>query len=117
MVRAYPGGYDDWLDQRPRPASTDALSVKPPKSPRSKQVANKPRKLGYMEQRELASLPQRLEDLESELESLFTAMSDPEFYKADKTKIAVMQARVQEVEALIAAGYERWEALDALQSP
>jgi ATP-binding cassette subfamily F protein uup len=117
MVRAYPGGYDDWLDQRPRPASTDAQSAKPPKSSRPKQVADKPRKLGYMEQRELASLPQRLEDLESELESLFTAMSDADFYKADKTRIAVMQARVKEVEALIAAAYERWEALDALQSP
>jgi ATP-binding cassette subfamily F protein uup len=39
MVRAYPGGYDDWLDQRPRPASTDAQSAKPPKSSRPKQVA------------------------------------------------------------------------------
>jgi hypothetical protein len=55
--------------------------------------------------------------LNSELESLFTAMSDADFYKADKTRIAVMQARVKEVEALIAAAYERWEALDALQSP
>jgi ABC transport system ATP-binding/permease protein len=51
--------------------------------------------------------------LEKEQEMLQAAMADPAFYKQDKQAIVARQKRLEELEAQIAAGYQRWEALDA----
>ena len=41
-------------------------------------------------------------------------MADPSFYKQDRDAIAQTNARLQALEADLAAAYERWEALDAI---
>ena len=115
-VRAYPGGYDDWLDQRPQPSPSVQPAAQSPKGPGPRKPSAKPRKLGYMEQREMDVLPRKIDDLETEQQALFAAMSDPGFYKKDKAAITAIQSRLQEIEALITSAYERWEILDALQS-
>lgn len=114
VIREYPGGYDDWLDQRPQPDEepNGQSSASKPAQPKPKR--DKPRKLGYMEQRELEALPQQIEALETRQQELFSIVSDPDFYKRDKTEMISLQAELKEVENKITSAYERWEALDKI---
>lgn len=112
-VLEYPGGYDDWLIQRPKPEKEAAVAKKPEKKVRPKTSADKPRKLGFKEMRELESLPQTIEALEKEHQELVASMSDPMFYKTEKAEIARIQSRLTAVEREIETAYRRWEALEA----
>ncbi len=62
-VRSYPGGYEDYLKQRPQPLK-ETKPVSSPSVPSSAPVA---KRLSYKEQRELAALPQQIEALEAEI--------------------------------------------------
>jgi hypothetical protein len=42
-------------------------------------------------------------------------MTDPAFYKQSKEEIVTSQKRMEEIEALIAAAYRRWEELEAIE--
>lgn len=112
LIRAYPGGYDDWLKQRSKPEPL-LKNEKPTKSkPKPKAVPKKPIKLSYKEQRELEALPHRIEALEAEQQALYEAVSDPDFYKKQKAEITDIRSRLNAVESEITLAYERWEALD-----
>jgi ATP-binding cassette subfamily F protein uup len=110
-IRQYPGGYDDWLSQRPDigPAPEQTTETAPPRT-RSAQ----PRKLGYMEQRELAALPKKIEALEAEQQQLAATLSDPRFYKTESNAVAALNQRLQALEQEIAEAYSRWEALESI---
>ncbi len=112
IIQEYPGGYDDWLDQRPRPEAAAEEATVEEKSKPKKTKPKTAKKISYNEQRELEALPQRIEALESEQQALFSTVSDPAFYKRDKSDITDIQNRLSEVEAEIAHAYERWEVLD-----
>jgi ATP-binding cassette subfamily F protein uup len=112
----YVGGYDDWLRQRrsepaARPVEKTAAAAAPAER-RDKPKA----KMSYKEQRELETLPQRIETLEAEQQALHHAMSDPDFYQRDKAAITAMQDRLAALEDELAAAYERWEMLEAQQA-
>ena len=110
----YAGGYDDWLTQRP--GST--VEEKPEKQSRPdvRTQTKKPsaRKLGYMQQRELQSLPQKIEALESRQTELSATLSDPLFYKNAKREIAAVKFELDRIEREIETAYRRWEELEAL---
>ena len=116
QVTEYVGGYDDWLDQRlqitaePQPKKLDR------KKSRLKPETGRPKKLGYMQQREIQELPQKIEALESEQKELFAVMSDPLFYKKDKEEIAGVKSDFDRVEGEIETAYRRWEELEAIKS-
>jgi ABC transport system ATP-binding/permease protein len=113
IIGEYPGGYDDWIDQRPaleKEPHPKERGVRKTDQPKTKPT--KARKLGYMEKRELEALPKKIEDLETEQQQLFTAVSDPEFYKKTKTEMTTLQSRLEAVEAEISDAYERWELLE-----
>ncbi len=118
------GGYDDWQQQSQAesPAQPEEKPRKPEAAARSQKVpaadASR-RKLSYKEQRaleaqqrELAELPQRIEDLEAEQSQLNTAMASPEFYQRDGREISQAVSRLQELEAILAQAYQRWETLE-----
>jgi ATP-binding cassette subfamily F protein uup len=116
-VAEYVGGYDDWLRQRgpatkQKPAGKGtAPKQRPPGSARP--VA---KKLSYKDQRELDGLPERIEVLETELETLQQTLADPALYQSGgegAEKIASSQARLVSVEAELGQAYERWEMLEA----
>ncbi|MDX9864216.1 MAG: hypothetical protein RBT34_05355, partial [Anaerolineaceae bacterium] len=78
-----------------------------------------PRKLSYIEkralvarQRELAALPERIEALEKEQHQLVAAMASPEFYQRDEAAITADANRLKQMEAELAAAYQRWEELE-----
>lgn len=107
-VNEYIGGYDDWLTQRRMP--TAEMKEKPVKKTISK-PKKKSLKLSYKEKQELESIPQKIEDLETEKEKLYQAMGDPKFYKGD-SDIAGTQERLKTVEIELEEAYKRWEFLE-----
>jgi ABC transport system ATP-binding/permease protein len=114
-VAEYVGGYDDWLRQRPRengetPKKKTLLSDKQAAQP--KRAA----KLSYKEQKELETLPGKIEKLEAEQGELFKSMSDASFYQKSKDEIARTQERLKSIEDELAVAYERWEMLEAIEA-
>ncbi|MFP4080532.1 MAG: ABC transporter ATP-binding protein, partial [Ectothiorhodospira sp.] len=63
-------------------------------------------------QRELETLPGRIEALESELAALQQTLADPGFYQRPKEEIAATQGAMEEKERALAQAYARWEALE-----
>jgi len=113
LIREYPGGYDDWLDQRPAPqAPPSEHATQRNAAPKPKTAS--PRKLGYMAQRELEALPQKIEALETEQQDLFNATADPEFYKKEKSELTAIQSRLEAIEIEIETAYQRWEELEKM---
>jgi ATP-binding cassette subfamily F protein uup len=113
VIRQYPGGYDDWLDQRPSQPKDNVDDGKGKKVRRPSPESAISKKLGYMEQRELEALPQLIEDLEAEQQHLFATVSNPDFYKKPKSEITCLKARLETVEADLATAYERWQDLES----
>ena len=104
--KEYVGGYTDWLRQKP--SSTDFQDSKT-KAGRDKSRT----KLSYKESRELEALPKEIAALEAEQLALSTKMHAPEYYKQPPDVLRDDQKRNTEIEKLLLAKLERWEALEA----
>ena len=124
LVQEFAGDYDDWLRwcaENETPVVVESRARKPAAPVQDKPAGSAPRKLSYNEkrtlqaqQRELAELPQRIEQLEGEQHQLVTAMASPEFYQQEETAIAQAASRLKELEAELATAYQRWEELESL---
>jgi ABC transport system ATP-binding/permease protein len=68
-----------------------------------------------MQVRELKELPRKIEALETEQNELYEIMSDPQFYKTDKSRIAIVQTRLDEVGHEIEEHFSRWEELEKIE--
>ncbi len=114
VLREYVGGYQDWLQQRvqvplARPNShRDNETAAAEKTP----AANKSRKLSYREQRELDNLPEKIELLETEQESLQAQIGDSGFYQQDKQQIVDILQRLETLQQELEQSYLRWEELE-----
>ncbi|MDZ7592722.1 MAG: ATP-binding cassette domain-containing protein [Rubrivivax sp.] len=117
LWREYEGGYEDWTRQRERTrvAVAAQAAVQAPRPV----AADPPRptaartKLSYKEQRELESLPDRIEALEAEQKSLIERLASPALYTEAPQQVASLQARHDQIETELMAALERWEALAA----
>jgi ABC transport system ATP-binding/permease protein len=117
--REYEGGYEDWRTQRQRTvdlraaaaAPAPAAKVAPPAAAAAAPSAT--RKLGFKEQRELDELPKRIETLEAEQKQITVQLSDPALYAAGAARATALNARYAEIDELLLASLERWEALSA----
>ena len=115
-VNEYIGGYDDWQRQVKGKMKTVTDKI-PAKSELARKPCERPRKLSFKEQRELDALPQRIEALEAEQHQLYQTMSDPLSFQKGKEEIAHVKARVSALEGELAGAYQRWTALEGLQTP
>ncbi|MDD5371574.1 MAG: ATP-binding cassette domain-containing protein [Anaerolineaceae bacterium] len=134
-VNEYVGGYDDWLrqsqaesDEKTRKPATASAIALPAGDSVSQSVGEAPasngvgaRKPSYKEQRtfeaqklELATLPERIQALESEQSQLTQAMSSPQFYQRASAEIAQAASRLKQLEEELAQAYEHWETLEEL---
>ena len=123
--REYEGGYEDWKIQRDRAKSLRDQAARvskakdTPASPKAvvaapmPQVAAKPRKLSYKEQRELDELPKRIEALEAEQKELADFLAKPESYTAEPDRAMKAQTRVAAIDDELLLALERWETLGA----
>lgn len=120
-VHEYVGGYDDWqravqrrqAEQAEASSSKSKAKQKPASDPASASES-KARKLSYNEQRELAGLPERIEQLDVAIAALHETMAAPDYYQQDKQRFADDQQRLQDLESELASAYERWEHLEAM---
>jgi ATP-binding cassette subfamily F protein uup len=114
-IGEYVGGYSDWLRQRksakPLAAGKPARRLAPAGA---EPPSGKPHKLSYKDQRELDTLPAKIEALEAEQAKLQAAVSDPGFYQQPGDGIATTLARLEVVSGELEACYVRWEDLEAL---
>jgi ABC transport system ATP-binding/permease protein len=74
------------------------------------------RKLSYREQRELESLPARIEALEAEQVRLGAEVSSPDFYRKPASDIHAAMARLEALPAEVEALLRRWDELDSVMS-
>jgi ATP-binding cassette subfamily F protein uup len=107
--KEYVGGYSDWLEQRPTPEAAPAASVQPPVA-RPKAAATK---LSYKESRELAQLPAQIEALEREQREITARMSSPDYHRSGAARMKADGLRGAEIEAELAAAFDRWAELEA----
>ncbi|MCA3178989.1 MAG: ATP-binding cassette domain-containing protein [Burkholderiales bacterium] len=117
--REYVGGWSDWLRMRPEPEAAPAATPAARAAPKAAApagaepaAAERPRKLGFKEQRELQELPSRIEALEAEQVALAARMEDPAYFRRDARELRADQERVQAIEAELLELLERWEALE-----
>lgn len=112
--REYEGGYDDWLRQQQERTPAEPQAP-PPKAQPARKPADRPRTLSFREARELESLPERIETLETELQALHQAQVDPNFYRQDSADIAAHMARAEAIQKELTEAYQRWESLELLR--
>ena len=69
----------------------------------------------YKEVRELEALPERINELEMEKETLHLTLADPNYYRTAKDAVAKLTARLAQLELELAEAYRRWEELEAVR--
>ncbi|MBI5164462.1 MAG: ATP-binding cassette domain-containing protein [Magnetospirillum sp.] len=109
-IAEYPGGYADYLRQRP--ARIDAPEARP--QPKAEAVA-RPKvatRLSYKDVRELEQLPGRIDALAAEIAALEAALADGALYSRDRARFDRSAARVDAARAELAAAEERWLDLE-----
>lgn len=126
-LKAYVGGYKDWLRQRPDPVAAGKEAGKNAPKPakeaakvdNAKAKSSAPNKstvkLSYKLQRELETLPVELEAAETLLANIQAEMADPAFYEQDHALVAEKIAQLAKQEAVVERLMERWVELEAMQ--
>jgi ABC transport system ATP-binding/permease protein len=109
-INEYVGGYTDWLTQQRSQAPKEPV-VAPPQS-----APTRARRLSYNEQRELARLPQSIQQLEAEQVRLQALLSDPGLFQRDKDESSQALQRLQALAAELESAYSRWETLESSAS-
>lgn len=120
-VNEYVGGYDDWLRQQPeqyRFPEANKTGSKPHEATQHSEEPSttQPKKLSYKLQREYDTLPEKIDALEKELETLNQSIVEPDFYQRTDTQTVI--DRLNTCESELESTFERWEALETMmQSP
>jgi ATP-binding cassette subfamily F protein uup len=112
-IGEYVGGYTDWLRQKKPSAKPESAARASKAATATEAPCAKPRKLSYKEQRELESLPGKIQVLEAEQSRLQDSVSHTGFYQQPGEAIAATHARLQAVAAELENCYARWEALES----
>jgi len=108
VINQYVGGYDDWLRQRKNETSSNPGALKKDKA----RATLSAKKLSYKDQRELDSLPKKIEGLEIQISEISIKMSDANFYTSDRTLITEAENQLAECQTQLSRCYERWELLE-----
>jgi ATP-binding cassette subfamily F protein uup len=115
-VAEYPGGYSDYLIQRPSPARVEPRAEKKPAPSRVREEAKPRPALSGKEQKELADLPARIAALEKEIATIEEALHDPDFYARDAAKFQKASDLLAAKKQALEAAEHRWLELEEKQS-
>ncbi|GKS92574.1 ATP-binding cassette domain-containing protein [Acidovorax sp. SUPP2539] len=122
LWREYEGSVQDWLTQSRRSGLLNPTSLPPSKAAverndtvdAEEKSAHLPKKkLSYKEQRELEQLPTQIATLETEQQSIQSALADGSLYAKDGARAASLHAREGEIENQLMIALERWTALSS----
>ena len=116
--REYVGGYSDWERMRPvdKPAPQPTApkgATREDKAPQKEVGAGKSKKLSYKEQRELEALPELIAQLEDEQKAISERLADAELYRQQPEEVQRLNRRFAEIDDLLMASLEKWEAFEA----
>lgn len=121
VLTEFGGGYDDWQrfsqQQNAKPAAAKASEskVSETKTADTKPTATgktSAQKLSFKEQKELESLPNQIETLETELASIHLTLADAQIYRDQPEQVKQLQARVLVIESDIETQMARWALLE-----
>jgi ATP-binding cassette subfamily F protein uup len=118
-IQEYIGGYTNWqqhvADQKNnmQQNNNSALSQNPKKSKKEDRKNRAVKKLTYQEQKELQSLPEKIDKLDNQIASLQQEMASSDFYEQDADKIASSTIQLRTYEAELESAYIRWELLES----
>lgn len=116
ILTEFGGGYDDWQRFTAQKAAEIAAQAKTQaskpatKAPNTKAPASK---LSFKEQKELESLPELIEKLESEQTSINLTLADANIYANHPDQVKTLQTRLSELDAEIEEKVLRWESLES----
>ena len=127
-IGIYAGGYTDALQQQQqaKPVSAQATNSKSNESAKSdtnktnssnqtpEQAVKKKVKLSYNEQRELAQLPNKIEELETAIADLQAQIGHSDFFNQPHEVTSQILQSLADKEAELEVVFERWEQLEAL---
>jgi ATP-binding cassette subfamily F protein uup len=116
-VREFVGGYSDWIryrDQRTADAKPLATARRAAEPASRLRAAPKSRRLSYQVQRELTTLPERLQALEAEKSQIEAQLADGSLYRGAAEALQQQLQRLSTLSAEIEAAYARWAELEAL---
>lgn len=106
----FAGGYEDWVRQRPA-IETLETGAAPDKPAAKKPVRQRAERMSWKENKELETLPETIETLESEQEGLMQKMSAADFFRLPVSEQQAVTARSEALTQEIETAYERWEFL------
>jgi ABC transport system ATP-binding/permease protein len=111
----YDGDWDFYSRRKAqrKAAQKEESRKEAPKAAAPKKAA--PRKLTYREQRELEGMEEKILQTEERKEAIEASLGDPELYQSKPDKVAGLSRKLDAVVAELAALYDRWEELEALQ--
>ncbi|MCK8077416.1 ABC transporter ATP-binding protein [Vibrio sp. 1CM2L] len=121
VIEEFVGGYHDAQQQRKQALEYRQVEKpsKPEKvveeTPKTAPVKAKPKKLSYKLQRELEALPMRLEELETQIETLQEEVNDPSFFSKSVEQTQPVLDKLSAAEQELEVAFERWEELEAQQ--
>ncbi|MDH3280782.1 MAG: ATP-binding cassette domain-containing protein [Gammaproteobacteria bacterium] len=113
-IQEYVGGYSDWVRQGKELAEVDNPNMKKRsqlergKSPEGQ----RPKKLGYKEQRELEQLPSDIEQLEMIVAALEEQISAANFYSQDHAEVDKVLTQLTDNQEALDKAIERWTELE-----
>ena len=127
-IGIYASGYTDALQQQQqaKPVSAQVTNSKSNESAKSdsnktnssnqtpEQAAKKKVKLSYNEQRELAQLPNKIEELETAIADLQAQIGHSDFFNQPHEVTSPILQSLADKEAELEVVFERWEQLEAL---
>lgn len=105
------GGYEEYKQQKKNQVQKDRTRVETTTSVTKNSTSSI--KLSFNDQRELAQLPQKIEQIEKRISEMQLEMANPRFYQQDAQVIAQISQAMAEDEALLRNYYARWEALES----
>lgn len=112
-VGVFPGGYEDWLRQRKveEKAEQDKQKAEQKEQAKAEPEKKKSNRLGYMEKRELAALPEKIEALEADLAALKAELDDPQLFATQPAVAVKKTQQMAELEQQLEQLVERWAEL------
>ncbi|NKB77685.1 MAG: ATP-binding cassette domain-containing protein [Gammaproteobacteria bacterium] len=115
-ISEYVGGYSDWLRQtsiKQENKSTHNPKTNPPPTVVSKIPQPEKKKLSYNDQRELAELPEKIDNLEKKQATLTETISEANFYQRPQEEVSHTLQELKEISETLEQYYERWAELDS----
>ncbi|MFK5040355.1 ABC transporter ATP-binding protein [Glaesserella parasuis] len=90
--------------------------LRPADTSSRKQGEGKKVKLSYKEQRELEALPEKMEQLEAEIEALQAEVNSADFFAKDPSYTQAQLQKLADTEMALEQAFERWEELENIKN-